>query len=311
MKWGSLSRKSGSLSRLKTILTVTLILNIVLAASLALLAFNYVQLSHQTNSLAEQNERLSKSLNALTKEYELLTNQLSYYKQQAEFYSRFLNRSEITEGYIGKADINIVAVKQVNKDFFDSSYEGVSMRVHVELRKGEGRLLINTQPRIGMDLQTSGKTATIVAENFTGISLRKTDVILTVIADEDVQIVDGPSAGAAITTAIIAAIANKAINQSVYITGTINPDCSIGPVGGILEKSIAASENDAKIFLVPKGQGIITIYRYEERTPFPGFTIMTPKPERIRLDDYLEKNGYELEIIEVESITQVSKYFLF
>lgn len=162
-----------------------------------------------------------------------------------------------------------------------------------------------------MDLQTSGKTASIVAENFTGISLRKTDVILTVIADEEVQIVDGPSAGAAITTAIIAAIVNKAINQSVYITGTINPDGSIGPVGGVLEKSIAAIDKGAEIFLVPKGQGLVTIYKYEKHTPFPGFTIVEPKPEQIGLDEYLEKNGYELNIIEVENITQVSKYFLY
>ena len=292
-------------------MAVSLITNLALGIGLAMLASNYTNLGQQMSSLVERNEKLTRSLNTLTQDYELLEKQLSYYKQQAEFYSSLLNRNETTEGYVGQADINIVAVRQVNQDFFESHYEGVVMRAHVELRKGEGRLLINTQPRVGIDLQTSGKTAAIVAENFTGVSLRKTDVILTVTASKELQIVDGPSAGAAITMAIISAIINKAINQSVYITGTISPDASIGPVGGLLEKGLTVSKNGAKIFLLPKGQSLVTVYKFEERTPFPGFAIVTSKPEQIGLEDYLNENGYNVKILEVENITQAYKFFIY
>lgn len=44
------------------------------------------------------------------------------------------------------------------------------------------------------------------------------------------------------------------------ITGTINPDGSIGPVGGVLVKAEAAKGVGAKLFLVPVGQGVQTSY---------------------------------------------------
>jgi len=40
------------------------------------------------------------------------------------------------------------------------------------------------------------------------------------------------------------------------MTGTINSDGTIGPVGGVPEKAQAAGQYHAKIFLVPKGKGV-------------------------------------------------------
>jgi predicted S18 family serine protease len=72
-----------------------------------------------------------------------------------------------------------------------------------------------------------------VAENLTEAQLGKTDIIITIEAQEPIGIVDGPSAGAAITIAIVAAINNQILNNTIFITGTINPDGTIGMVGGL------------------------------------------------------------------------------
>jgi uncharacterized protein len=242
----------------------------------------------------------------MKQELTLLENQLSYYKSQADYYSR-LSRSNgtATSGIVGRSQINIVAVRTVSGSMGDVKYEGVIMTLHLELREGEGRLLINTQPKIGIDLQTSANTAIIVAEELTNQSLKTTDVILTVVADSDTDILDGPSAGAAITVALLAAINDKTADPSILMTGTINPDGSIGKVGGLIEKALASARFGAKKFLVPLEQSVAVVYKTEETHPAPGFTVVTTKPELVNIEDYIKSEGYEMEIIEVKNISEV------
>lgn len=66
--------------------------------------------------------------------------------------------------------------------------------------------------------------------------------------------VDGPSAGGLMTAAFIAGILGHEVNKDVAFTGTINPDGSIGPVGGILYKMEAVIKDGKKTFLIPIGQ---------------------------------------------------------
>lgn len=304
-----MSEKIESKLKIKYLLIISLVFNLALSTGLAIQSYNNSSLRYEVNSIVENNEKLDRTINILNQRSELLENQLEYYKQQAEYYSKLLKSNDASEGFIGQSNIDIVAVKQVSGGYFETQYEGVVMSLNVELEVGEGRLLINTQPQIGIDLQTSAKTALIATENFTGISLKKTDVILTVKAEEEVQIVDGPSAGAAITIALIAAIFHQPINPTVYITGTIGPNGFIGQVGGILEKSLAASQNGAEIFLVPEAQSSVTIYEFEEQTPFPGFKVITSKPKQVILENYLKDAGYDIEIIEIDNISNAYKFF--
>jgi uncharacterized protein len=293
----------------KKILAASLLLNFVLAAFSAAVFLQFYNLKSQIETLKEENTLLGKELNSLKQKTEILQSQLDYYKTQAEYYSNISKSTSIAEGILGESIVNIVAVKEVQLSFFEVSYEGVVMKVKVELKQGEGRILINTQPRVGIDLQTSARTAKLVAENFTKKSLEKTDVILTVIAQSDVDVVDGPSAGAAITIAIISAILNKNLKNDVFITGTINPDGTIGWVGGIAEKAVAAAKQNATKFLVPKGQKIVAILKPEKKEPIPGVTIVTYKVEEVDLNDYLKQLGYKTEVIEVENINEAYQLF--
>ncbi len=54
-------------------------------------------------------------------------------------------------------------------------------------------------------------------------------------------VIDGPSAGMELTASLIALIKNVAIKPDRVMTGSVNPDGTIGPVGGIAAKLEAAS----------------------------------------------------------------------
>jgi len=69
--------------------------------------------------------------------------------------------------------------------------------------------------------------------------------------------VDGPSAGTAMAIAIFALLHDKQVDNGVLITGTIGPDATIGWVGFVEEKAIAARDWGARLLLVPQGQRVV------------------------------------------------------
>ncbi len=66
--------------------------------------------------------------------------------------------------------------------------------------------------------------------------------------------IDGPSAGALKTVAIMSLIRGDSLQQDITMTGTINPDGTVGPVGGIPEKIQGAIKAGYKRILIPVGQ---------------------------------------------------------
>ncbi len=283
----------------------TYFLTVSLLISLAVNCVTIYQVLH----LIRQNRNLTDNISELKKEMDELKNKMEHYEAQIQYYSSLLKRIEETNGTLGRATINLVAIRSIKTGPFTSKYQGVTLKCTVELKVGEGRILVNTIPRIGIDLQASSRTAVLVAEKITGRSLNWVDVIITIKAKGEYEVVDGPSAGAAITIATISAIKGEKISGKVYITGTINPDGSIGKVGGILEKAKAAAEAGGEIFLVPKGQSIITVYKPISRSPIPGFTITTYEAEKVYLERYLQQLGYRISIHEVTNVTEAYKFF--
>lgn len=65
---------------------------------------------------------------------------------------------------------------------------------------------------------------------------------------------DGPSAGALMTVATVASILGHTVKSDAAMTGTINPDGTIGPVGGIPHKIDGAAAGKKKLVLIPAGQ---------------------------------------------------------
>jgi len=258
-----------SRSASRRLLAVSLIINVALASGLLYVTWENLTLESHLRKSVEDSEELGNSLSSLRQQHELLQTQLEYYRQQADYYSRIAASEQGGDARIGQSTIKIVAVSQVEVGAFQTEYVGAVMVAEVELRRGEGRVFVDTIPRIGIDLQTSSRTAVLVAQNITGVSLQKTDVILTIRPKTAVDIVDGPSAGAAITIATIAAIWNHTFSATVYITGTVNPDGTVGEVGGIPYKALAAAEEGATVFMVPKGQSTVTIMVAREVHQYP------------------------------------------
>lgn len=199
---------------------------------------------------------------------------------------------------------NYVSIKlpAVNKDA-----KGVITSLEVRATNGNGKTLVDIDNLLfWADTQNSIRMAKEVASEETDIDLNNVDLYFGVEAG-DAQIISGPSAGAALTIATIAAAEGKTLNENVMITGTINHDGSIGPVGEIAQKAMAAKEAGAEIFLVPLLQGQEIVYERTEHCQKFGrsqFCTIEQIPKKI---DVEEEVG--IKIVEVENIKEALSYF--
>jgi len=188
------------------------------------------------------------------------------------------------------------------------SYEGEILRVHARFVDGTGKVFIATRPKIGIELQSSAENAFKVAQEISNVHVDRFDCMLTVMANRSIDVVDGPSADAAIAILLSLILIGEEPRRDVIITGTIQSDGTIGKVGEIIEKAIAAAKTGAIKFLVPKGQSIATIY-VEEITRVGPFEIIRYKPRVVNVQEYLETLGYTIQIIEVSNILEALEYF--
>ena len=210
-----------------------------------------------------------------------------------------------------EATANIVAV---TTDSSGAITGGVIGTTTVEVRPGENRVLVDTNPFVETDTQQSAETAINVAEEYTGLSPSNADfvVIFNMSAynsSTTAQVVGGPSAGAAMTVAAIAALEGKQVRKDVAMTGTINEDGSIGAVGGVLEKAQAAAQVGVKTFLVPKGEARTTYYeRQVTIQTIRGFVIQRVSyvPKMLDLNNYTQQWG--MNVYEVSKISDVVPY---
>ncbi|MBI4182213.1 MAG: hypothetical protein HY520_04575 [Candidatus Aenigmarchaeota archaeon] len=144
----------------------------------------------------------------------------------------------------------------------DQDGQGVVTEVQVQVLPGSGRTLASIEDILFfVDTQASIRTAREVASTATGFDLSLHDLVYTVTANASA--IEGPSAGAALTIATIAALEGKPLREDVMITGTIEPDGSIGQVGEVERKAMAAKAAGAALFLIPAGSDIPEIYTYE------------------------------------------------
>ena len=207
--------------------------------------------------------------------------------------------------------ISAVAVYPIvqNDGFFQTtSYNGTILKITVDIRDGTGLVLANTAIPEGVDFQDSARIAVQVAHNITGIDLSNKDVIFSITTDnQNLRAVDGGSAGGAMTVLLTSAILGKSINGHVLMTGTIQPDGTIGPIGGVLAKSQAAAGYGAKIFLVPSGQGVVEQQHCTQSTQGP-FVYQSCSPQEVSLSSIMESK-YGMKVIEVGTIDDVLKYF--
>lgn len=192
----------------------------------------------------------------------------------------------------------------------DSENKGILGKFEVQVLPGNGKTLTNIEHLLYfVDTQFSIQTAKLVAANITGADISKYNMIFGIdLGVNETRVVEGPSAGAALTIATIAAIENKTVRPDVMITGTINLDGTIGKVGKVAEKAKAAKAGGAKIFLVPQGEGLKQTFDVETSCEQTG-GIRACRTEYKPIQTVsLDENG--LIVREVSNIQDALKYFL-
>lgn len=208
--------------------------------------------------------------------------------------------------------ISAVAVRPVleSDGFFETTtYVGTILKITVEIRDGTGLVLVNTAIPTGVDFQTSARTAVMISQEYTNIDLSKKDVIFSISSEkqQELQAVDGGSAGGAMTVLLISEISGKPINSTVLMTGTIQDDGTIGRIGGAAEKADAAGKYGAKTFLVPTGQAITQVQSCVERSE-GAFTYRSCTSQEKPLSELTEKE-YGMKVIEINNIRDALSYF--
>jgi len=195
---------------------------------------------------------------------------------------------------------------EINLAAVDQNGNGVTTPLIVESKPGNGKALTNVDKLLfWVDTQYSIQVAKAVAEDVTEINASNYDLIYSI--ESNASIIGGPSAGAALTIATIAALENERIRNDVMITGTIEEDGTVGEVGGILEKAKAAKELGAELFLVPKGQGEQIFLKPEETCVKRGNFVWCEtvyKPITVNIG-----KDAGISVIEVSNITEAYRYF--
>ena len=169
----------------------------------------------------------------------------------------FLSSDEqiITNNVVKFSSDELKASASVAIAAIDSNGDGLISTLTAEIRSGEGRILVNIgNVQTGYDTQQSAIIAVMAAREYLSADFSNVDIIFTI--ESNAVVVSGPSAGAAMATALVMAIEEKPVGP-VVITGTVYANGSIGQVDGVLAKAIAARRSGADLFLVPLGQAVI------------------------------------------------------
>jgi len=205
--------------------------------------------------------------------------------------------------YSGTGTAIVLAVK-------GDTGEGEIGHVIVQITPGEGRILANTNPFVEPDTQMSVETAVVAALDFTGKLPDGMDFIVTF--DTNATLIGGPSAGGAISIATLAALEHKEVRQDVAMTGGIDENGNILPVGGLVEKITVAAKQGIKTVLIPDGQGNITVYETTKETQTIGdyqYVRITIVPKKIDLIKY-GQDALNIKVREVSTIDEAAGYLL-
>ena len=253
-------------------------------------------LSSRVNMLESENARLSMQVERDNTTIGGYQSQLGLYRLQLQDLTGLINVSPSGTGPVGSAILQGPAVLQQiqytgNNRFSTGQVvqSGVMLNITAEVKPGKGRVLVDTQPLMGVVFQDAANTAVFVAQNRTGISLGGSDVIFSINAPGQVPSVDGPSAGALMTLLAISAIEKKPLREDVTLTGTIDQDGNVGAIGGIVEKAQAARDSGKSLFLLPRANANLLQYTQQARQYY-GFTVIRQVPTTVDAKTYVEAN---------------------
>ena len=193
-----------------------------------------------------------------------------------------------------------------------NGYVGVLSTITVTIQSnGSGRVFVDTLPLTQIDMQGSArlsvKVASALVKNDDRCKINPDEYDYFFVVRTSAPIIGGPSAGGVMTAAVVSLLEKWTMDNTTVMTGMINPDGSIGPIGGILQKIDAAYSAGATRFLLPKGQMTYT-EMVTDTTTENGWTQTVSKPVIRNVAEYALDN-YGIEAVEVEDINDALLYF--
>lgn len=139
-----------------------------------------------------------------------------------------------------------------------TSYGGSTLAIEVTTYPGKEGLKLTGQLKDVM--KESAQTAlSFVRHNAKKFDITDFDFDNTTIhihVPEGAIPKDGPSAGVTFTTSIISALSNKPVPANIGMTGEITLRGKVLPIGGLKEKSLAASKFGIKTIFIPKDNAL-------------------------------------------------------
>ena len=135
-----------------------------------------------------------------------------------------------------------------------TQYGGDILPIEVNYFPGKGNLVLTG--KLGEVMKESAS----IAFDYVRSNANRYKIDSKLFADNDIHIhvpegavpKDGPSAGVALTTAIVSCFTNKAVSNDVAMTGEVTLRGNALPIGGLREKSLAALRSGIKTIIVPK-----------------------------------------------------------
>ncbi len=135
-----------------------------------------------------------------------------------------------------------------------TEYGGSTLPIEVNYFPGKGNLVLTGK------LGDVMKESCTIALDYVKANHKKYKIDFKLFKENDIHIhfpegaipKDGPSAGVAITLAIISCLSNTPVNCNVALTGEVNLRGAALPIGGLREKSMAALRSGIKKIVVPK-----------------------------------------------------------
>ncbi len=166
--------------------------------------------------------------------------------------------SEELELYLGKPkyyqERNLSNTIGVVNGLAYTNYGGDLLKIEVNYYPGEGKLILTG------NLGDVMKESATIAYSYVKSNYKIFGIDYSLLMKNDVHIhvpdgavpKDGPSAGIALTTALISAFKNVKVNAKIAFTGEITLRGNVLAIGGLKEKSVGAHRNGIKKIIMPR-----------------------------------------------------------
>ncbi len=179
------------------------------------------------------------------------------YIEEKKEYKTFLN-----EGYaVGM--VNGLAVYSANTGM--AEYSGIVLPIVAEVTpaqaKNEGKVIATG--KLGEIAKEAVQNVSALIKKYTGADISNYDIHIQFVGTYEG--VEGDSASISVATAVISALENIPVDQSVAMTGSLSIRGNVLPVGGVTAKIEAAIEAGFKKVIIPRANLQDVILEEEDR----------------------------------------------